>query len=100
MGWMQSNTRVIFHVQWDTTREVINVITKEDIRAKLVIHLVHTHKLTLMKCFYHGGFRGFPRNQVRPRETAYLLLRAIYIWDFVIYLSLCVPTCVPKKQSV
>jgi hypothetical protein len=85
MGWMQSNTRVIFHVQWDTTREVINVITKEDIRAKLVIHLVHTHKLTLMKCLYHGGFRGFPRNQVRPRETAYLLLRAIYIGICVIY---------------
>jgi hypothetical protein len=28
------------------------------------------------------------------------ILRAIYKWAFVIYLSVYVPTCVPKKQTV
>ena len=31
-----------FHVQWNTTREVISVVTKEDIGTEMVVHLVYT----------------------------------------------------------
>ena len=49
-----------FHVQWNTTREVISVVTKEDIGTEMVVHLVYTPTSRIDEMLIPWGSQGIP----------------------------------------
>ena len=49
-----------FHVQWNTTREIISVVTKEDIGTEMVVHLVYTPTSRIDGMLIPWGSQGIP----------------------------------------
>ena len=49
-----------FHVQRNTTREVISVVTKEDIGTEMVVHLVYTPTSRIDGMLIPWGSQGIP----------------------------------------